>query len=379
MVDRGMDAALIVQRVDLFYFSGTAQDAHLLVPADADPLLMVRKSYERAAEESPLSQIAPLKGFSELSEIVRAHNRGRVATLGMELDVLPVNNYRVYEGLFSRVSITDVSPLVKELRAVKSAFELDLIRQAARMNDAMFSEIKHLLREGVTEVEFAGLVEAVHRKNGHQGFVRARGFNMEVFWGHIMSGANLAVPSSTVGPTGGMGVHASFPQGAGLKKISRHEPVQIDHVGVVGGYMADQARTFFLGEPPDMFLRTHEKALEIQAAIADHARAGAVAGDVYEIGLSIAREAGLEEGFMGRPQPVPFIGHGVGLELNELPVIGRRSPETLKEGMVIALEPKFIMPGKGLAGIENTFVVTRNGLERLTMFDDSIQVVDVEA
>jgi Xaa-Pro aminopeptidase len=260
------------------------------------------------------------------------------------------------------------------MRMIKSPYELDLILQAARLNDAMFAHVRNVLREGVSEMELAGLLEAFYRKNGHQGHVRVRSFNQEVFYGHIMSGPNLAVPSCSVGPTGGPGPNASLPFGAGFRKIRGREPVQIDYVGVVGGYMVDQARTFFLGEPPEKFLRVHSLTLSIQQALVEQGRSGERAEALYDTAMQMAAEEGLTEGFLGYPQPVPFVGHGIGLELDELPLVGKKSPTILQPGMVIALEPKFIFPGEGLAGIENAFVVTDTGLEKLTLFDDAIQI-----
>jgi Xaa-Pro dipeptidase len=375
MAENGLDAALIVQRVDLFYFSGTGQDAHLFVPVEGLPLLLVRKSFERAVQDSPLEHVVAVKSLSGLKKSIERKYSGPLKRLGMELDVLPVNNYMVYSKLFPNAGIKDVSSLIRETRMVKSEHELQLIRQAALMNDALFSAVGEILKEGMSEIEFAGLLEAQYRKNGHQGFVRVRSFNSEVFYGHIMSGANLAIPSCSVGPTGGPGLNPTMPQGAGSKIIKRHEPVQIDYVGVVGGYMVDQARTFFIGEPPEKFLKIHATALAMQEALISQGRAGTKAEKLYDIAMHIAAEARLTEGFMGYPQPVPFIGHGIGLELDELPVIGRKSPHVLKEGMVIALEPKFILPGEGLAGIENSFVVTEKGLDKLTNFDDAVHVL----
>lgn len=375
MAASALAGALIIQRADLFYLSGTGQDAHLFVPVEGAPLLLVRKDFRRAAEESPLENIVPLKSLSELKSAVLFHFGAEPKALGMELDVLPVNNFRLYQELFPELEITDVSPLVRELRMIKSPYELDLIRQAAAMNCEMFEAIPGILREGMTEIEFSGMVEAFYRVHGHQGLVRVRTFNQEVFYGHIMSGPSLAVPSCSVGPTGGPGPHPSMPQGAGLRKIRRHEPIQVDYVGVVGGYLVDQARTFFVGEPPKEFLRIHDIALNIQNTIAKQGVPGVPAERLYETALTMAHDAGLSEGFLGYPQPVPFVGHGLGLELDELPVVGRRSPHILQEGMVIALEPKFILPGRGLAGIENTFVVTQTGMEKLTRPDDAIRTL----
>jgi len=375
MREQGIEAALIVQRADLFYFSGTGQEAHLLIPAEGRATLMVRKSLERAQVDSPLDEVLPSPGLSALKQRVQSICDGPPRTLGLELDVLPVNLYRMYQDLFPETEIRDVSYLVREVRMIKSAYELELIGEAARLNDSMYRMVPEILREGMSEVEFSGLLEAFYRKHGHQGHVRVRSFNQEVFYGHVMSGSNLAVPSATVGPTGGPGVHPSMPHGAGLKTIRRHEPVQIDYVAVAGGYMVDQARTFFLGKPPQKFLEVHEVALAIQNALAAQGRPGTKAETLYDTALDMAAQAGLADGFLGYPQAVPFVGHGVGLELDELPLVGKKSPHVLQEGMVVALEPKFILPGEGLAGIENTFVVGKSGLERVSTFDDAIQVL----
>jgi Xaa-Pro aminopeptidase len=153
------------------------------------------------------------------------------------------------------------------------------------------------------------------------------------------------------------------------------EPIQIDYVGIVEGYMVDQARTFFLGEASDVFLQIHSLALEIQDTIAERGKPGVSAEALYDLAVKIATRACSSAYFMGYPAPVPFVGHGVGLELDEFPILGRKSKHILEEGMVIALEPKFIMPGKGLAGIENTFVVGKDGLEKLTIFGDEIHIL----
>jgi Xaa-Pro aminopeptidase len=375
MEKSNMDACLIVQKADLFYFSGTAQEAHLFIPLSDPPILFVRKSFERAVEQSPLDQIVSITSFSQMRDEILAQSSSSMNSLGLELDVLPVNNFRVYEELFPNTEMTDVSGAIRETRMIKSAYEIDLIKRAAEMNNDLFGSVKDILKEGLTELEFSGMLEARYRKNGHQGYVRVRSFDQGIFYGHIMSGRHLAVPSCSLGPTGGLGPHASFPQGAGMKIIQRNEPIQIDYVGVFEGYLVDQARTFFLGEPASDFLSLHALALSIQNAVATGGLPGTKAESLYDLAIDMASDAGSLEGFLGHPMPVPFVGHGVGLELDELPIVGKRSPHVLEEGMVIALEPKFILPGRGLAGIENTFVVTKNGMEKLTLFDDEIQVL----
>ena len=376
MSSQKIDLAIIVQKTDLFYFSGTGQDAHLLVRVDSGPCLLVRKSIERALEDSPIADIRGAKSLTDIKDTAESFSTSGILTIGLELDVLPVNNFRMYERLFPQATFVDISPAIRKIRSVKSDYELDLIRGAARINDSMFAYAKEIVRPGMAEIELAGLLEAFLRMREHQGLVRVRSFNNEVFYGHIMSGSNLAVPSCSVGPTGGQGPNASMPQGAGSRVIGRNEPIQIDFVATYKAYIVDQARTYFVGEAPEEFLKIHKLALDIQQAIVENGKAGVSCESLYDMAVEMATQAGHIVGFMGYPQAVPFVGHGIGLELDELPILGRKVDSLLEEGMVIALEPKFILPGKGLAGIENSFVVGKDNLEKLTRFDDQIQIVN---
>ena len=169
MAKNGLDGALIIQRADLYYFSGTGQDCHLFVPVDSTPLLLVRRTLERAREESPLESISGIKSFSHLKKSIESACSGRMETLGMELDVLPVNNYKLYSELFPNVVISDISPLIREIRMIKSDYELEIIRRAGRMNDSLFSQVGEIIKEGMSEVEFAGLLEAQVQKEWAPG------------------------------------------------------------------------------------------------------------------------------------------------------------------------------------------------------------------
>lgn len=367
----GVEGAIIVQNADLFYFTGTIQRSHLFIPADGKPVLMVKKSFERARQESALDEVIPLDNIKDLPETIRSYGHGNIGVMGFELDVLPAWLYLKYQKIFSPARITDISHLIRRVRMVKSPYEIEILKDAADLNRTLFSRAKDLLREGMTEVEFAGQLEAVYRGHGHQGYVRMRGFNQEIAYGHLMSGSNLAVPSFLDSPEGGPGLNPSFPQGAGFKKITRNEPVMVDYVGVRDGYMVDQARIFCLGRLPERFVKAYEVILLIQEEIKRRARPGVLCEDLYNCAVGIAGEYGLKDHFMGHPDPAPFIGHGLGIELDELPVLARGFKIPLETGMVFALEPKFVFPD-GEVGIENTFLVRENSLETLTVFDENI-------
>lgn len=371
MVEKNLDGVIIVQNADLFYFAGTAQRSHLFIPAGGKPVLMVKKSYDRARKESALENVIPLANLKELPNRLRSFTGGKLNRMGFELDVLPANLYFYYQKILENVEIVDASPLIRAVRSVKSPYEIEILRDAARLNRIMFSHVKDILREGMTEAEFAGQLEAIYRREGHQCYIRMRGFNMEIVYGHLMSGWNLAVPSFFDGPTGGTGLNPSFPQGAGYKRISRNEPVMVDYVGVYDGYMVDQARIFCIGRLPEKLNHAYNVALEIQELVKETAMPGVSCAQLYEAAARVAGKYGLEEHFMGYPESVAFIGHGIGIELDELPVLARGFDKPLEKNMVFALEPKFIFP-EGAVGIENTFWVTEKGLEPLTVFDEGI-------
>ena len=373
MTKAGLDGVLILQNADLFYLCGTMQQAHLYVPVEGSPILMVKKNIQRARAESTVKTITVLDSPAQLPGILKAHNFPQPRCLGMELDVLPVNLYLRYLGLWPNVAVQDCSLLIRRLRAVKSPFEIDLIRQAASLADQMAAFAAAVIREGVPEIEIAGILEAEARRLGHQGLIRMRLWGSELFYGHFMSGWSAAVPSSLASPTGGTGMSPAFAQGPGLKKIERGEPILFDYVFTFQGYLADHTRIYCLGQLPDKLVAAHEAMLELQALVAREARPGKRAHELYDLALDFVKRKGVETFFMGGDdQRVGFIGHGIGLELDEFPFIAAGQKMTLQEGMIIALEPKLIFPGQGVVGIENTHLVTQDGLERLTRFDDGI-------
>jgi Xaa-Pro aminopeptidase len=191
-----------------------------------------------------------------------------------------------------------------------------------------------------------------------------------------MCGASGAVPSYLASPTGGTGAGAAVAQGAGFGLIKAHEPILVDYVFAYKGYLSDHTRIFSIGELPDELIQGHAAMLSIQDAIVREAKPGIAAGRIYEMAIELAGEAGYSENFMGTgDQRIRFVGHGVGLELDEYPFLAAGQKMILQEGMVIALEPKLIFPGKGVVGIENTHRLTADGLQQLTVSDQNIIVV----
>ena len=368
--------ALILQRVDLFYFTGTIQQAYFYIPAEGDPILMVRKSYDRAITESSIEKILHLDRPSDIPGILKANGHALPTTLGLELDVLPTNMFFSFKGIFENTQTVDISPAVRLIRAVKSRYEIDIMRRAAELSDQVAAWVPNILRAGMTELELAGKVEAESRRLGHQGVLRMRLWGSEMFYGHLLSGATGAVPSFLSSPTGGVGASPAVAQGPGFKTIQRHEPVLVDYIFSYNGYLSDHSRIFSLGPLPAELKDGHAAMLEIQQLVKKLARPGVKSGDIYHRALEKTKALGYADHFMGTGiESVRFVGHGIGLEVDEYPFLAAGQQLELQAGMTVALEPKLIFPGKGVVGIENTHVVTDDGLEQLGQFPEEVMEI----
>ena len=374
--ENNIGAALLVQRADLLYFAGSVQEAHLYVPVDEEPIFMVFKSLDRAIAESSLSRIVPLASPKALPELLDQYGYKVPPVIGMELDVLPASLFFSYQKVFEEKKLVDISHLIRLVRAIKSPYEIDLMRRAAEGSDQVAACVPELLREGMTELELAGKVEAEARKLGHQGIVRMHYWGAEVFYGHLMAGPSGAVPSFPRSPTGGSGASPAVAQGPGFRPIQRHEPVLVDYVFALNGYYSDHTRIFSLGKPADEMIAAHSAMLDVQALIKKEAKPGVKSGDIYELAIERTRALGYDKYFMGvGDERIRFVGHGIGVELDEYPFLASGQTLELQENMILALEPKLIFPGQGVVGIENTHRVTENGLEQFGRFQDEIVIV----
>jgi Xaa-Pro dipeptidase len=362
------EAVIVRQDVDLLYFSGTAQDAWLVIPRDGPPLLLVRRMLERARQESALDRIVPYSSGREIPALLAEHGLGRLRRVGLEFDVLPVEQYARIGRLFPTMQFVDASPLIRRVRMAKSPYEVERIRAAARIADRMAQRMREVLRPGMPELELAAEIEAEARRHGHQGLVRTRRLNQALHYGHLLSGENGAVASAQESATGGTGLSPAFGNSVGRRRIQAHEPVVLDYVGVFEGYHADQTRLFTIGALPADMTQALDACVEILEDALAHLRPGIRAGEVYGRAVALADRRGYADCFMntGAAQ-VSFVGHGVGLELDEIPVLARQSELMLEPGMTLAIEPKIVFPGRGVVGVEDTVLVTAGPPECLTI------------
>ena len=366
------DSLVILQNADLYYLSGTVQTGLLWFPREGEPLLAVRKSYERAKTESAIKNIVPLKTYSELPNLIP--NPGQI--VGFELDVVPVSTYQQISKHFQKSRIVDGSMAVRNARAVKTAFEIDCIRQAALQLDKMFLDIPSQLREGLPEFELAARIEYVLRMAGHQGLTRVRRFNMEMHYGAVSFGETSAYPHAFDGPVGVRGLYPAVPAMGSRKTLMRGEPVMIDICGGYAGYIADGSRTYSVGPVSPQMKDTHQFILELNAWVEQQLRPGNIPSEIYSSIMDRVAKTSFAQHFMGAGEnQVRFVAHSVGLELDEIPVIAPKFDTPLEAGVVLAVEPKVFYPGLGGVGTENTYVINDSGCERLTVFPQDIYTV----
>jgi Xaa-Pro aminopeptidase len=363
------DALIVLQNVDQYYLTGTVQTGVLWFPREGEPILAVRKSYERAKLESAVRNIVPMRSYSELPSIIP--NPG--ATLGLELDVVPVSTYHQVAKQFKNSKLVDGSMAVRLARAVKTPYEVDCIRKAAAQLDRAFLDIPEQLREGMAEYELAARIEYVMRTAGHQGLTRVRRFNMEMYYGAVSFGDTSSYPHNFDGPVGVRGLYPAVPASGSRKQLKRSEPIVVDICGGYAGYIADGTRVYALGSLSSQLVDAYRFILDLNGWIEEQLRPGNIPSDIYARILERTAKTSYAPHFMGAGEnQVKFVAHSVGLELDEIPVIAPKYDTPFEAGVVMAVEPKIFFPGIGGVGVENTYLITDAGVERLTQCPQEI-------
>ncbi|HMB71687.1 MAG TPA: Xaa-Pro peptidase family protein, partial [bacterium] len=338
--------------------------------------LPVRASVGRAATESPLPQ-APVRSARQLPGALRELGAAVGRKLGVEMDVVPAAEVEKLRAVFPDTELVDCSMAVREIRAVKSPYEIEWIEKSgAIVGRAMDAVIQEHIRPGVTELELMAVMEATMRADGHQGTIRMRRWNLEMHYGTVSVGASACYPCYFDGPDGQEALYPAVQQGGGRRQVEPHQTVLVDFVGAAGGYLADRTRVFCVGKPPREALEAHEFCREMLAAIVERLRPGSVPSAIHAEVTAMAEKSPWADRFMGWGENrVGFLGHGIGLDLDELPVIAPRFDAPLAAGNVIAVEPKVFLGGVGAVGVENTYVITESGCRDVTPGPEEIRVI----
>ena len=366
------DALLLADNANLYYTSSRVFCGYTYVPAEGDMIYFVRRPVGLAGDN-----VVYIRKPEQIIEEMQKRGLPLPHTLLVEGESLSYNEYTRLASAFpsSRI-LPGGTALIRQVRAVKTPFEIGMIRQSAASHDMLYRHIPKLYTPGMTDLEFSIEIERAARQHGSLGIFRIFGRSMEIFMGNVLAGENADTPTPYDFAMGGAGLDDSLPIGCNGTTIHPGQTVMVDVNGNFTGYMTDLSRVYSLGEIPEKARHAHAVSLEIEQAVMSMARPGVAASELYDKALAIARDRKVEDYFMGHRQKAGFVGHGVGIEINEQPVLAPRSRDVLEAGMVFALEPKFVIPGVGPVGIENTFLVTDDGVERLTNCEEEIRSLD---
>ncbi len=372
----GIDLAWITHGADLLYFSGTDQRGVLSVPVRGEPTLFAKKAFARARLESFLEDIRPGARPGEMADEARA-GLGAVRRLGLCLDILPAAQFLRFQEAFEGVETVDVSGIVRDLRSVKSPWEIDQIRRATRRTQEIFRGMGEIFQPGITELELSVRMEGMLRRDGHSGLIRLRGSGQEFAILVLAAGPSGAYPTKLDGPVGFEGPFPSAGAGGGHRVIREGDAFIVDIVGQHNGYHSDNARTFVAGgEPNPVVSVAHEFCRDVLGELVGRLLPGESCAQIFEDVSRRAQTRGEPEGFMGFGENrIRFFGHGVGVELDEFPVIAKGFDRLIEKNMVIALEPKAFHPEFGPAGLENTYLITDEGARSLCEAEEGIVAV----
>lgn len=353
MAKAGVDGIVVSDNANIYYLTGRVYAGYIFVPADGDVKFFVRR---------PVGLIGDgVEYIRKPEDMAGLLNSAQLKIIGFELGTLSFSMAQRMMNVFASSTAVDASGLLQEARSVKTAFEIEQIALSGVKQEAVYRRVPHLYREGMTDLDLQIEIEYASRRKGCLGQFRISGNSMELHMGNILAGDNANNPTPYDFAMGGAGIDPSLPVGGNGTVIKSSDSVMVDVNGNYTGYMTDMTRTFAVKGVCELAHRAHDCSIAICHALQKMMHPGIEAKALYEKAELMAREAGLYEYFMGHKQKAGFVGHGVGIEINERPVVAPRSRDILSAGNVIALEPKFVIPGTGAVGIENTYVVLETG------------------
>lgn len=361
------DGCLLSIDVNLYYTTRQIYSGYFYLPVEGAPWFFVKRPNGLSG-----NQVEYIRKPEQMVELFAANGLKMPEKLLLEADELTYSDYIRLQAIFNPKETANATTLMRTVRRIKTPWEIAQFRISAKKHSATYSEIPDCFRPGMTDLAFQYEIEKRMRQHGSIGIFRAFGANMDIFMGSVLAGDNAENPSPFDFALGGGGMDASCPLGANGTLLKEGTAIMVDMAGNYTAYMTDMTRVFSVGRLTEQAYHAHQTALTIQNEIQKTAGPGTPCADLYNLAVAIAGQEGLLDYFMGTKQQAKFVGHGIGIQINELPVLTPRSKEVLLSDMVFALEPKFVIPGVGAVGIENSFLVTENGLEKLTHFDEEI-------
>lgn len=366
---------LIFSKINLLYFTGNMSEGMLIIERDKSATYWVRRSYERALLESEFPDIKPMNSYRDAATLYPKIPK----EVYLETEFVPLAMFNRVQKHFPFEAFKALDFQLSMTRAIKSAWELNFMEKAGEIHRRVLEErTPSLLREGMSEADLAAELYEVMVKEGHQGTARFAMHDTEIVVAQLGFGTNSLVPTNFDGPGGNRGLNAAVPSlGSRDRKLKKGDLVFVDMGVGVNGYHSDKTMTYMFGATlPEEVQRTHQQCVEIQNRIAEMLKPGNIPETIYEtIMESLSPE--FKQNFMGfGDRQARFLGHGIGLTVDELPVLTKGFKMPIQENMVFAIEPKKGIDGIGMVGIENSFIVTPDGGRSITGTNPGLILVE---
>ena len=366
--ESGADALIIASNANVYYCAGRFFRGYIYINKEGQTLYFVIRPNNFCPEEYLLYIRKPEQIPAELEKLgIPLPSR-----IGIERDDLTWSDCERLRKVFPDAGVINASPIMRKARLIKTPYEIELIREDGTHQAAVYSKVARLYSRDMTDLEFQIEIERILRLEGSLGTLRVAGNLMEINMGSVIAGENADTPSPYDFAMGGAGVDTSVPGGASGEIMRTGQTVMVDMNGNFNGYNSDMTRVWSIGEVSPLARKAHACSIRILRELEKISLPGTEVCRLYNHAMEIVEEEGLSEYFMGHRQHAAFIGHGIGIELNEMPAITPRCKDILRENMTLAIEPKFVIPEVGAVGVENSYVVTPSGLENLTPFHEEI-------
>jgi Xaa-Pro aminopeptidase len=298
-------------------------------------------------------------------------------TIHIEKEVVPFAIFERFNKYFSFSNIKSLDLAVAKTRAIKSDFELNLMRKSGEIHKEVLEDIvPTFLKPGISEAELGALILSEKIKKGHQGITRMGSFNAELYLGNICFGENGNYYNSFDGPGGLKGISPAVPLfGSFDRKLKENDILYVDSGTGYLGYHTDKTSVYSMKRISNNIKDMHKKCVDIQNQVAEMLVPGVIPSEIYNKIMSNLDDD-FEKNFMGyKSNKVKFLAHSIGLVIDEYPVIAKGFDDPVEENMVFAIEPKNFIDNVGLVGVENTFVVTKKGAKSITgNFFDIIEI-----
>lgn len=360
----GWEMAAVNHKVAMYYFTGTIQEGVLLIrPQDA--VFWVRRSFERACNESHFSDIRPMHSFREAAAFYGSAPK----VMYVETKKATLDWERMLHKYFAFEELGSFDSVLQDLRMVKSEYELKQMEQSGAIHEIVLDIVApKLIRGGISEAQLAIALYSEMVQRGSHGTARFNQALGEEAVGIASFGKSGLVRTGFDGPGGTDGTCIAVQSiGNAFRKLQPGRLVYLDIPCGFDGYHTDKTVVYYYGdlakdEQSKQLMEAQQRCLELEQEVVRLMVPGEPIENLYLRTMdkfdNIYGDAFMNGG--------KFLGHSIGLVMDEAPAIAKGFKQPLQPGMTFAVEPKIALPGLGMVGTENTYVVTENGTRSLT-------------